>query len=295
MNNSDVPDNTTSQIGGNDAVSNTQIDIMKRISEAKAQRLARTMVAEYCISMKKNMVSNVGTIVDGLNITNQTEIFEKVANQFFDDKLTDMYISELKATMKVQLKNNLRGILYNHFKLDLDEEKKREKELEEAAEQEGGEDAAGGPPKEAADEEVGDEETADEEASPGAPEGESSSVPEVDDGAMVSEIVNRINDKILTDDDFMEEAKKGILSNLESGTFKMALQREVFDRLVPQLESLMKEKIKSILEDDELKKSAMDVIKGQQKVYNAQFKKGGKKYTIKKDRKNGGNYTRKLN
>lgn len=293
MNDSDVPDNTISQIGGNNAVSNTQIDIMKRISEAKAQKLARTMVAEYCISMKKNMVSNVGTIVDGLNITNQTEIFEKVANQFFDDKLTDMYISELKATMKFQLKTNLRGILYDHFKDDLEEEKKREKELE-AAEQEGGEDAAGGPPKGEGGEETVDEEAADEEASPGEPEGESSSVPEVDDGAMVSEIVNRINDKILTDDDFMEEAKKGILSNLESGTFKMALQREVFNRLVPQLESLVEEKIKSILDDDELKKSAMDVIKGQQKVYNAQFKKGGKKYTIKKDRKNGGNHTRKL-
>ena len=93
----------------------------------------------------------------------------------------------------------------------------------------------------------------------------------------------------------MEEAKKGILSNLESGTFKMALQREVFNRLVPKLESLVEEKIKSILKDDELKNSAMDVIKGQQKVYNAQFKKGGKKkYTIKKDRKNGGNHTRKL-
>lgn len=295
MNDSDVPDNTISQIGGNNAVSNTQIDIMKRISEAKAQKLARTMVAEYCISMKKNMVSNVGTIVDGLNITNQTEIFEKVANQFFDDKLTDMYISELKATMKVQLKKNLRGILYDHFKLDLDEEKKREKELEEAAKQEGGEDAAGGPPKEESGEEAADEEAADEEASPVEQEGESSSVPEVDDGAMVSEIVNRINDKILTDEDFMDEAKKGILSNLESGTFKMALQREVFNRLVPQLELLMKTKIESILNNDELKESAMDVIKGQQKVYNAQFKKGGKKYTIKKDRKNGGNYTRKLN
>lgn len=295
--------NNISQIGGNNAVSNAQLNLMEKIAEAKAQKIARTLVTEYCISMNKKMVTHVGTIVDRLDINNQAEIFEKVAEQFFDDDLTDMYVSELKATMKVQIRKNLRGILYDHFKLDLEEEKKKEAELEKAAEQAGGEDAAGAPPKEEGaegEEGAGGEEGAEgeegEEGAEPADEGgeESAAAPAGMDGAeAMDKIIEKINDKILTDDSFVDEAKKGILSNLESGEFKMALQREVFNRLVPLLENLMKDKISAILDNDELKDAALDVVKGQQKFYNAQFKKGGKKHTTRKYKNYGGNHTRK--
>jgi hypothetical protein len=289
--------NNISQIGGNNAVSNAQLNLMEKIAEAKAQKIARTLVTEYCISMNKKMVTHVGTIVDRLDINNQAEIFEKVAEQFFDDDLTDMYVSELKATMKVQIRKNLRGILYDHFKLDLEEEKKKEAKLEEAAGQEGGEDAAGAPPKEeGAEGEEGVEGEEGEEGEEQADEGgeESAAAPAGMDGAeAMDKIIEKINDKILTDDSFVDEAKKGILSNLESGEFKMALQREVFNRLVPLLENLMKDKISAILNNDELKNAAMDVVKGQQKLYNAQFKKGGKKHTTRKYKNYGGKHTRK--
>jgi len=290
--------NNISQIGGNNAVSNAQLSLMEKISEAKAQKIARTLVTEYCISMNKKMVSHVGTIVDRLEINNQSEIFEKVAEQFFDDDLTNMYISELKATMKVQIRKNLRVILYDHFKQDLEEEKKKKAELEEAAEQEGGEDAAGAPPKEeGAEGEEGAEEGAEgeEEEEGGEEGGEESAAASADvDGAeAMDKIIEKINDKILIDDSFVDEAKKGILSNLESGEFKMALQREVFNKLVPSLENLMKKKISKILNNDELKEAALEVVKGQQKVYDAQFKKGGKKHTIRKYKNYGRNHTRK--
>lgn len=296
-----IGNTVTSSFAGGDAVSNTKIDIMKKVSEETATKLGQKLVTEYCISMNKNMVKNVGLIVDKLDIVNQSDIFETIAEQFFDDNLTDMYISELKATMKMQIKNNLRTILYDHFKSDLKEEKELERKKEQAEEtiasQEGGNEknAAG-----AGDEEgeidvdsmfhdTGEE----EENTDNAQTEESNSQTEIDETDMMNQIVNKINDKIITDDSFIEETKDGIIKNITSSTFTSALQREIFHILTPQIEKLMKEKVESILDDDEIKNAAMDIIKEQQTKYNIQNKRGGKKHTIKKDRKYGTKYTRK--
>jgi cation transport regulator ChaB len=300
----------SSPFTGGENTSNTKIDIMKKISESKAQKIGRTMVSEYCISMNKHMTKSVSAIVDKLDINNQTDIIENIANNFFDDDLTDMYISELKATMKVQIKQNLRGILYDHFKSDLEEEKTAEKEREEA-EQEGGaeKDAAGAGP-ESEDEsmfhDVGEEDESavgeedesavgEEDESAAGQQGESAASDAGADAAdMMNQIIQKINDKITTDDTFIQETRDGIIKNITSGTFKAALQREVFHRLTPQIETLMKERIESILNNAEIKDAAIDVIKGQQKLYNIQNKRGGNKHTIKKTKKNGTNRTRKL-
>ena len=192
-----------------------------------------------------------------------------------------MYIDELKRRQTISIKKNLRGILYDHFKDDLKIEKEEEQKKEEAESQAqagGTKNAAGGPPE-------GEEEEEEEEESSGS-SGE-------DAAGMSLEILNKINDRILTDDDFINQVKEGIIGNITSGSFKAALQRGVFAKLEPQLESMIETKVKEILDNDELKNAALEVTKGQQAQYNKQNTRGGKKRSIKKSKKPIGKKTRK--
>lgn len=281
----------------NGALSNAKIQIEKKIAESKARTLGRKMLAEYCTQMNKQMVKNVDAIISKLDIDNQGEIFENVAKDFFDDDLKDMYIDELKRRQKISIKKNLRGILYDHFKDDLKVEKEEEQREEEASQEGGDEKAAGGPSREEGGEEDGEEdgeegdETEEREDDSGSSASSASG-----DGAdgMSLEILNKINDRILTDDNFMEQVKLGIIENITSGSFKAALQRGVFAKLEPKLESMIETKVKEILDNDELKDAALEVTKGQQAQYNKQNKQGGgKKRSIKKSNKPKGKKTRK--
>lgn len=277
--------------GANSAPSNAKIQNEKKIAESKGSKLARNMLKEYCISMNKNMVSNVSKIVDGLEIDNQTEIFQKVADQFFDKELSDAYIDQLKRATRVSVKKNLRGILYDHFKDDLKIEKKedKKKEEEEEAKQTGGDDdAAGG---EDGDEGEGDGGEGEGEEDEGGDSGSGAS----GDGAagMSAQILEKINDILLNDAELLKEVKQGIIENVSSGSFVNAMKREVFAKLVPKLETIIETKIIDILDNDELKNAAIEVTKGQQLTYNKKNKKGGKKHSIKKNSKPHGKKTRK--
>ena len=267
--------------GSSGSLSNAKIQIENKIAESKARTLGRKMLAEYCTQMNKQMVKNVDAIIRKLDIDNQDEIFKNVAKQFFDDDLKEMYIDELKRRQTISIKKNLRGILYDHFKDDLKIEKEEEQKKEEAESQAqagGTKNAAGGPPE-------GEEEEEEEEESSGS-SGE-------DAAGMSLEILNKINDRILTDDDFINQVKEGIIGNITSGSFKAALQRGVFAKLEPQLESMIETKVKEILDNDELKNAALEVTKGQQAQYNKQNTRGGKKRSIKKSKKPTGKKTRK--
>lgn len=279
----------------NNAPSNAKIQNEKRIAEFKASKLTRNMLKEYCISMNKKMVSNVSKIVDRLEIDNQTEIFQKVADQFFDTKLSDVYIDELKSVTRVSVKKNLRGILYDHFKSDLkiekEEDKKKEEEEEAKANQTGGnDDAAGGEDEK----EEGNEDGGEDGDKEGEDEGDSGSGASSDDaGGMSLQILEKINDILLNDDELLKEIKQGIIENVTSGSFVNAMKREVFAKLVPKLETIIETKIIDILDTDELKNAAIEVTKEQQLTYNKQNKQGGKKHSIKKNVKPRGKKTRK--
>jgi hypothetical protein len=269
--------------GSSGSLSNAKIQIENKIAESKARTLGRKMLAEYCTQMNKQMVKNVDVIIRKLDIDNQDEIFKNVAKQFFDDDLKEMYIDEMKRRQTISIKKNLRGILYDHFKDDLKIEKEEERKREEAdsqAQAGGTKNAAGGPPE-------GEEEEEEEE------EEQSSGSSGEDAAGMSLEILNKINDRILTDDDFINQVKEGIIGNITSGSFKAALQRGVFAKLEPQLESMIETKVKEILDNDELKNAAMEVTKGQQAQYNKQNTRGGKKRSIKKSKKPTGKKTRK--
>ena len=267
--------------GSSGSLSNAKIQIENKIAESKARTLGRKMLAEYCTQMNKQMVKNVDVIIGKLDIDNQDEIFKNVAKQFFDDDLKEMYIDEMKRRQTISIKKNLRGILYDHFKDDLKIEKEEEQKKEEAESQAragGTKNAAGGPPEGEEEEEV------DEESSGSSGE---------DAAGMSLEILNKINDRILTDDDFINQVKEGIIGNITSGSFKAALQRGVFAKLEPQLESMIETKVKEMLDNDELKNAALEVTKGQQAQYNKQNTRGGKKRSIKKSKKPTGKKTRK--
>jgi hypothetical protein len=267
--------------GSSGSLSNAKIQIENKIAESKARTLGRKMLAEYCTQMNKQMVKNVDVIIGKLDIDNQDEIFKNVAKQFFDDDLKEMYIDEMKRRQTISIKKNLRGILYDHFKDDLKIEKEEEQKKEEAESQAragGTKNAAGGPPE-------GEEEEEEDEESSGS-SGE-------DAAGMSLEILNKINDRILTDDDFINQVKEGIIGNITSGSFKAALQRGVFAKLEPQLESMIETKVKEMLDNDELKNAALEVTKGQQAQYNKQNTRGGKKRSIKKSKKPTGKKTRK--
>lgn len=255
------------------SISNAKIQIEKKIAESKAQTLGKKMLAEYCIQMNKQMVKNVDAIINKLDIDNQDKIFEEVAKKFFNDDLKTMYIDELKRIKKISIKKNLRGILYDHFKDDLKVEKEEEKRKEEAEASQEGDTAAGGGPLKDSDE-------------AGGPSGD-------DAAGMYLEIFNKINDKILMDDDFTKQVKEGIIGNINSGSFKASLQRGVFAKLEPKLANLIETKVKEILENDELKDANLEVTKEQQAKYNKQNKQGGKKRSIKKSKKPKGKRTRK--
>ena len=267
--------------GSSGSLSNAKIQIENKIAESKARTLGRKMLAEYCTQMNKQMVKNVDVIIGKLDIDNQDEIFKNVAKQFFDDDLKEMYIDEMKRRQTISIKKNLRGILYDHFKDDLKIEKEEEQKKEEAESQAragGTKNAAGGPPE-------GEEEEEEDEESSGS-SGE-------DAAGMSLEILNKINDRILTDDDFINQVKEGIIGNITSGSFKAALQRGVFAKLEPQLESMIETKVKEMLDNDDLKNAALEVTKGQQAQYNKQNTRGGKKRSIKKSKKPTGKKTRK--
>ena len=267
--------------GSSGSLSNAKIQIENKIAESKARTLGRKMLAEYCTQLNKQMVKNVDAIISKLDIDNQDEIFKNVAKQFFDDDLKEMYIDEMKRRQTISIKKNLRGILYDHFKDDLKIEKEEEQKKEEAESQAragGTKNAAGGPPE-------GEEEEEEDEESSGS-SGE-------DAAGMSLEILNKINDRILTDDDFINQVKEGIIGNITSGSFKAALQRGVFAKLEPQLESMIETKVKEMLDNDELKNAALEVTKGQQAQYNKQNTRGGKKRSIKKSKKPTGKKTRK--
>ena len=271
--------------GSSGSLSNAKIQIEKKIAESKARTLGRKMLAEYCTQLNKQMVKNVDAIISKLDIDNQDEIFKNVAKQFFDDDLKDMYIDEMKRRQTISIKKNLRGILYDHFKDDLKIEKEEERKRDEAdsqAQAGGTEKAAGGPSE--GDEEEQEDEDEDEQSSDSSGE---------DAAGMSLEILNKINDRILTDDDFINQVKEGIIGNITSGSFKAALQRGVFAKLEPQLESMIETKVKEILDNDELKNAALEVTKGQQAQYNKQNTRGGKKRSIKKSKKPIGKKTRK--
>jgi len=271
--------------GSSGSLSNAKIQIENKIAESKARTLGRKMLAEYCTQMNKQMVKNVDVIIRKLDIDNQDEIFKNVAKQFFDDDLKEMYIDELKRRQTISIKKNLRGILYDHFKDDLKIEKEEERKREEADSQAqaGGTEKAAGGPLEGEEEEEEDE---DEEEQSSDSSGE-------DAAGMSLEILNKINDRILTDDDFINQVKEGIIGNITSGSFKAALQRGVFAKLEPQLESMIETKVKEMLDNDELKNAALEVTKGQQAQYNKQKTRGGKKRSIKKSKKPTGKKTRK--
>lgn len=281
--------------GASGSISNAQILILKKIAESKVRELSQKMLAEYCINMNKEMIKNVSKIVEELDINNQTEIFQEVADQFFDKELSNMYIDELKRTIRLSVKKNLRSILYDHFKADLKVEQEENKKKREAeAEQTGGVDAAGagpGPRDEVGEEEDSEENGGEEE---GSTSSSGSSVAEGSDATYMSrEILDKINDRILTDDDFLKEIKTGIISNVTSGSFKSAMQREVFAQLVPKLKTMIENKITYIINTNELKNAAIEVTKEQQSHYNAQNKRGGKKHSIKKSTRPYGKKTRK--
>ena len=271
--------------GSSGSLSNAKIQIENKIAESKARTLGRKMLAEYCTQMNKQMVKNVDVIIGKLDIDNQDEIFKNVAKQFFDDDLKEMYIDEMKRRQTISIKKNLRGILYDHFKDDLKIEKEEERKREEADSQAqaGGTEKAAGGPLEGEEEEEEDE---DEEEQSSDSSGE-------DAAGMSLEILNKINDRILTDDDFINQVKEGIIGNITSGSFKAALQRGVFAKLEPQLESMIETKVKEMLDNDELKNAALEVTKGQQAQYNKQKTRGGKKRSIKKSKKPTGKKTRK--
>ena len=174
-------------------------------------------------------------------------------------------------------------------------EKEEEKKKEEAEEQQtgGAEDAAGaGPSPEEEEVEEKEEDNKEETIEDNSSNGSSGAGGD-DAAGMSLEILNKINDQILTDDEFLKEVKTGIISNITSGSFKSAMQREVFAQLVPKLKTMIEEKITGILDTDEKKDAAIEVTKGQQKLYNVQNKQGGKKHTIKKTVKPRGKKTRK--
>mgnify|MGYP005671762387 FL=1 len=98
----------------------------------------------------------------------------------------------------------------------------------------------------------------------------------------------------MNDETLIEELKKGIITNITSGSFKTGLQNKVFEILVPEINIIMKEKITEILNNNDFKSAAMEVVKGQQELYNKRNPtNGGKKHSIKKTKKTNNKRTRR--
>ena len=282
------------------STSNADIALTKRIAESKAREVGQQVLKEYCIELNKQMEKNVPAIIEKMDIDAQSVNFKTIATEFFDENLNNTYKKVLTQQIKTNLKQELRPILYDHFKADLNEEED---------EQMGGGNFLDMAGKMATAAGAGDLKSMDlqdmaSKMAPAAGAGEpsdnnkqepagASSVNSAD-SSMANQIVSAVNKQIMNDETLIEELKKGIIDNITSGSFKQALQNKVFETLVPEINKIMEEKIRDILNNDELTSAAIEVTKGQQELYNKRNpKKGGKKHSIKKTKKASNKRTRR--
>jgi|UniRef100_A0A6C0IS32 hypothetical protein len=379
------------------SLSNAAMKTMTKIAESRSRKVSQQLLKSHCEELNKEMVNSVDKIVDKLNINDQSEIFEKVADNYFDNDLTEMLKNEITSSLTNSVRKNLRNQLYDHYKKDF---KVEQDALEKQEGIEGGgmydkaknmvlkklfgkaisqldpmiagivtqnqqvlkhidglkgqldsnpeiaqtlidelnagkigdklsklhpeitklttalpeniqgpllgniragipdivcdatkiEGGGGGPDeistKVAAAGAGDDNDSVDVDTETSSNSTSSSG----DEAAMMNELVTKVNQQILMDDDLIDDFKKGIVENIASGSFKNALQREVINRLEPMIEKTMESKLNEIFEDMDFKETAMEVIKGQQRLYDSRTKRktqGGKKNIInKKDKSN---------
>ena len=266
------------------SLSNAAMKTMKKIAEARSRKVSQQLLKSHCEELNKEMVNSVDKIVDKLNINDQSEIFEKVADNYFDNDLTEMIKNEITSSLNDSVRKNLRNQLYDHYKKDFKVEQDALEKQEEGIEGGGGPDEIS--TKVAAAGAGDDNDSVDVDTETSSNSNSSSG----DEAAMMNELVTKVNQQILMDDDLIDDFKKGIVENIASGSFKNALQREVINRLEPMIEKTMESKLNEIFEDMDFKNTAMEVIKGQQRLYDSRTKRktqGGKKNTInKKDKSN---------
>ena len=299
--------------------SNADIAANKRIAENRGRKVGQQLLKEYCIELNKQMEKNIPAIIDKMEITAQSENFKAIANEFFDTKLNDTYKTALEQQIKTNIKQELRPILYDHFKADLKEDENMQmiggtlqdiagKMVAAAGTGKSGVDlqdiagkmvAAAGAGESGVDLQglLGNETDAagaGERGDNNTQESASASSVNSADSAMANQIVSTINKNIMNDETLIEELKKGIISNITSGSFKTGLQNKVFEILVPEINIIMKEKITEILNNNDFKSAAMEVVKGQQELYNKRNPtNGGKKHSIKKTKKTNNKRTRR--
>ena len=319
--------------------SNADIAANKRIAENRGRKVGQQLLKEYCIELNKQMEKNIPAIIDKMEITAQSENFKAIANEFFDTKLNDTYKNALEQQIKTNIKQELRPILYDHFKADLKEDENMQmsggtlqdiagkmvaaagagksgmdlqdiagKMVAAAGSGKSGVDlqdmagkmvAAAGAGKSGVDLQglLGNKTDAagsGERGDNNTQEPASASSLNGADSAMANQIVSTINKNIMNDETLIEELKKGIISNITSGSFKTGLQNKVFEILVPEINIIMKEKITEILNNNDFKSAAMEVVKGQQELYNKRNPtNGGKKHSIKKTKKTNNKRTRR--
>jgi len=280
--------------------SNADIAANKRIAENRGRKVGQQLLKEYCIELNKQMEKNIPAIIDKMEITAQSENFKAIANEFFDTKLNDTYKTALEQQIKTNIKQELRPILYDHFKADLKEDENMQMSGGTLQDMAGKMAAAAG----AGDLKGMDLQDMASKMAPAAGAGErgdnntqeSASASSLNgaDSAMANQIVSTINKNIMNDETLIEELKKGIISNITSGSFKTGLQNKVFEILVPEINIIMKEKITEILNNNDFKSAAMEVVKGQQELYNKRNPtNGGKKHSIKKTKKTNNKRTRR--
>lgn len=279
--------------------SNADIAANKRIAENRGRKVGQQLLKEYCIELNKQMEKNIPAIIDKMEITAQSENFKAIANEFFDTKLNDTYKTALEQQIKTNIKQELRPILYDHFKADLKEDENMQMSGGALKDMAGKMVAAAGAGESGVDLQglLGNETDAagaGERGDNNTQESASASSVNSADSAMANQIVSTINKNIMNDETLIEELKKGIISNITSGSFKTGLQNKVFEILVPEINIIMKEKITEILNNNDFKSAAMEVVKGQQELYNKRNPtNGGKKHSIKKTKKTNNKRTRR--
>lgn len=279
--------------------SNADIAANKRIAENRGRKVGQQLLKEYCIELNKQMEKNIPAIIDKMEITAQSENFKAIANEFFDTKLNDTYKNALEQQIKTNIKQELRPILYDHFKADLKEDENMQMSGGTLQDIAGKMVAAAGAGESGVDLQglLGNETDAagaGERGDNNTQESASASSLNGADSAMANQIVSTINKNIMNDETLIEELKKGIITNITSGSFKTGLQNKVFEILVPEINIIMKEKITEILNNNDFKSAAMEVVKGQQELYNKRNPtNGGKKHSIKKTKKTNNKRTRR--
>jgi hypothetical protein len=279
--------------------SNADIAANKRIAENRGRKVGQQLLKEYCIELNKQMEKNIPAIIDKMEITAQSENFKAIANEFFDTKLNDTYKTALEQQIKTNIKQELRPILYDHFKADLKEDENMQMSGGTLQDIAGKMVAAAGAGESGVDLQglLGNETDAagaGERGDNNTQESASASSLNGADSAMANQIVSTINKNIMNDETLIEELKKGIITNITSGSFKTGLQNKVFEILVPEINIIMKEKITEILNNNDFKSAAMEVVKGQQELYNKRNPtNGGKKHSIKKTKKTNNKRTRR--